>query len=263
MTGSPRVIATLNSSFLSSALLPSGEIALAMFSDSRILVVNITTGAVVRTLTGHTVYPRSLVVLPTGELASCSRDESIRIWNLQSGQLVRNVTFDGWVDFLAVLPNGLLASAASDGSSIRLINTTTGQVERIIDESEGSYKGCLLVLPSGAFAAGVSNIIDIWSLQNYKINMVLRGHTDIVLSLVSLPNGGLASGSSDKTIRIWNLLSGETRRVLQSTNSVESLLLLPGGQLLSQYRSFPTPTGRIWNLQTGKLLQNLTRAASL
>ena len=32
----------------------------------------------------------------------------------------------------------------------------------------------------------------------------LEGHTDHVLSLKSLENGDLASGSADKTLKIWN-----------------------------------------------------------
>lgn len=41
-----------------------------------------------------------------------------------------------------------------------------------------------------------------------------------VTSLVVLPDGRLVSGSADKTIRVWNLVSGVCDRVLEGHTEV-------------------------------------------
>ena len=62
----------------------------------------------------------------------------------------------------------------------------------------------------------------------------LKGHTGWVWSLVVLPTGELASGSGDKTIRVWNTDTGECKQVLKGhTNTVLSLVVLPTGELAS------------------------------
>jgi len=52
--------------------------------------------------------------------------------------------------------------------------------------------------------------------------------------LAELPDGTLASGSGDKTVRIWNTNSGLQLKVLQGhSDYVRSLLVLPDGTLTS------------------------------
>ena len=67
----------------------------------------------------------------------------------------------------------------------------------------------------------------------------LRGHTDIVWALVVLPGGLLASGSMDKTVRVWEVGSGRLVRTLHAWMArhhvcgVAALVGLPGGLVAS------------------------------
>jgi WD40 repeat protein len=62
----------------------------------------------------------------------------------------------------------------------------------------------------------------------------LNGHTDWVRALTVLQNGDLASGSDDKTIKIWNPIDGTLKRTLTGhTNSVLALTVLQNGDLAS------------------------------
>lgn len=49
--------------------------------------------------------------------------------------------------------------------------------------------------------------------------MTLRGHADFVNSVVLLRDGRLAFGSGDRTIKIWNILTGECEEALEGHNS--------------------------------------------
>ena len=62
----------------------------------------------------------------------------------------------------------------------------------------------------------------------------LEGHTDYVNALAALPGGKLASGSHDRTIRIWDVATGECVCTLKGhAGSVFALAALPGGKLAS------------------------------
>jgi len=107
---------------------------------------------------------RTLSVLQTGNLASGSDDETVRIWNPNNGSLLFTLTgHDGFVSTLVTLPNGNIASAGRYDNTVRIWNPNTG-----------------------------------------SLLYTLTGHAGSVSSLVTLPNGNLASaGRHDNTVRIW------------------------------------------------------------
>ena len=73
----------------------------------------------------------------------------------------------------------------------------------------------------------------------------LKGHTDWVCSVCLLENGMLASGSVDKTIKIWNLAQRKEVRTLKGhTSAVASLKTLKNGNLVSYSCD---DTVKIWN----------------
>jgi hypothetical protein len=90
-----------------------GAAALTMSAGTR------TGGAVLpeRTLTGHSGHVRSLAVLPDGRLCSGSYDNTIKIWDVSTGECARTLTgHSGHVYSLAVLPDGRLCCGAVDNT---------------------------------------------------------------------------------------------------------------------------------------------------
>jgi len=89
-----------------------------------------------------------------------------------------------------------------------------------------------------------------------KTIQTLTGHTGGFRSLVVLPDGLLASGSLDSTIRIWNVTNGTCIKTLVGhSDYVTSLVILPNGLLKSG--SYDN-TIRIWNVNTGITKKTLT-----
>jgi len=80
----------------------------------------------------------------------------------------------------------------------------------------------------------------------------LRGHDDQILSAVFSADGRqLATGSLDKTARVWDVASGRLLRVLEGhTSAVHGVSFSPDGLLLAA--GGYDHSVRVWNLDTGQ-----------
>jgi WD40 repeat protein len=86
----------------------------------------------------------------------------------------------------------------------------------------------------------------------------LEGHSGTVISVsVSRDGKTLASGSQDKTIKLWNLDTGKEIRTLSGhTEDVWSVSFSPDGKTLAS--GSDDNTIKLWNLDTGKEISTLS-----
>ncbi|MGZ3609991.1 MAG: WD40 domain-containing protein [Ktedonobacteraceae bacterium] len=181
---------------------------------------NIPPGFTLRhTLRGHSSWIARIAWSPDGNtLASPSRDQTIRIWNLQTGQ---------WVQTLVGHSQGVLCTSWSpDGR----------------------------VLASCSF----DKMICLWETQTWQPLRMLTGHSHYVYSVAWSPDGRvLASSSSDKTVRLWDVQTGQLLRTLTGhAGFVTSVAWSPDGRVLASSSSDKTIC--LWDVQTGQLLRTLT-----
>ncbi|MBN3923943.1 MAG: WD40 repeat domain-containing protein, partial [Nostoc sp. NMS4] len=102
----------------------------------------------------------------------------------------------------------------------------------------------------------VMNALQVVSFQGRERNR-LQGHDGIVRSVSFSADGKtLASGSDDKTIKLWNLETGKEIRTLKGHNSdVNSVSFSPDGKTLAS--GSDDSTIKLWNLETGKEIRTL------
>lgn len=87
------------------------------------------------------------------------------------------------------------------------------------------------------------------------ICFIFKIELKVVKALIGLPDGGLASGSWDSTIKIWNPQYAELKRTLTGhTSGVLSLGILPNGELLS---ASADKTIKIWRYDKGESVHTL------
>ena len=96
------------------------------------------------------------------------------------------------------------------------------------------------------------------SRRPFECLCTCAGHSDSVNAVAISPDGQtLVSGSDDKTIKVWNLHTGELRHTLTGhSNSVYCVAISPDGKTIISGSS--DKTIKVWNLYTGELRNTLT-----
>ena len=86
----------------------------------------------------------------------------------------------------------------------------------------------------------------------------LEGHSDVVKAVAVTPDGLQAiSGSRDKTLKVWDLASGELRHTLEGhSHSVTAVAVTPDG--LQAISGSWENTLKVWNLETAEIIASFT-----
>jgi WD40 repeat protein len=91
--------------------------------------------------------------------------------------------------------------------------------------------------------------------QQSKLETVIqKGHSAAVKAVAASPNGiYLATGSRDKTVKIWDRQTGlEIRTLVGHEHTINALNFSPNGELLAT--SSADGTARVWEISSGKQL---------
>src|SRR5262249_29906114 len=100
----------------------------------------------------------------------------------------------------------------------------------------------------------------LWSADTGKEIRRFEGHNGPITCLAFLPDGkSIVTGSSDKTIRVWNVQTGEEVLRLTETMPVGSISVSPGGDLIAAAAE-GAPGGyksaHLWDRHSGTLIRS-------
>ncbi len=206
-----------------------------------------------QTLTGHTSLVSSVAISPDKQrVASASRDRTVKIWSLATGQLQFTLTgHRDRVTCIAYNPkwatsdpgrSHILASGSADGS-IHLWQADTGELLQDFPAHSGAIHA-LAIGPDGKTLISCSwdRTLKIWTLptapDNYpELRETLCPHVLPGSAVAISPNGKtFATASHDTTIKLWTLdtiepvatLSGHSMTVSSLAYSPDSTTLASG-----------------------------------
>ena len=200
------------------------------------------------TLNGHHDDVYSVISLESNKLISCSKDKTIKIWNLETGQCLKTLTEHSLpVNTIFLLANHKLASGSSD-KTVKIWNLDTYLCD-ITLEDYNSPVFSLVEYKDYLFGGLENGDIVIWDLQTYEYVNTLKKHTYRTFWLLILSNGNLASASLDHTIKIWNIDNMDDPVLLQTindhTDQVYCLKSLKNNNLISVSRD---QSIKIWDI---------------
>jgi WD40 repeat protein/serine/threonine protein kinase len=209
-------------------------------------------------LEGHTDWVRSVAFNADGSLlVSASADRSIRLWDVASGFETREPMLGHqnavW-DTAFAGDDQTLLSAGADGlmlewsmQSAPTLSTMLPSHQDAVLTLDFNDNGSLLAVAGGSASADSDNTIQILDAETYQERYDLLGHAGPVTSL-AFSGDLLASASTDSTIVLWDMNTGEPTGAALSGETSEAIyaLVFAGDVLVSGGDGGV----RLWNIAT-------------
>ncbi|KAK5808304.1 WD40-repeat-containing domain protein [Linnemannia elongata] len=222
--------------------------------------------AIIKTLTGHLGEISCVVFSPDNQhVASGSADNTIRIWNIQSGAAIRILEGHSNVTSIAYSLNGDQIVSCSEDGTVQLWETSTGINFRTLDAEDYEIQ-CVAFSPTGPWVAGggEDGVVRLWDINSGADGPVLSGgHDGSVNSVAFSPDGiHVASAGGDNTVRIWSINTGTRLHVLVGhMDPVRCLSFSPSGDRVLSGGA--DRTVREWDVATGTFLEPLAHTNSV
>ncbi len=252
---------------------PDGALLASGGEDAKVKLWDITSGTA-RTLSGHAQRVYSVVFSADGKrLASGSDDRHVWQWDVATGLGgsrgnhmaggIRVVMFTGdtlvttgwdheirvwpgdgktpgvWSDShivhgAALDPSGELLVTAGESEMIRIWDLSTHKLVTSLDAAGGQTSAVAFSRDGSRFITAGKTPPIAWDARPLA-RMHGVGHREDVVALEVTNDGTkLLSGSTDKTIRVWDLASArELRRITTSAYCSDGIALLPGDDLIA------------------------------
>jgi hypothetical protein len=221
-----------------------------------------------RTIKGHSGWVTTVAFSVDGErLASGSWDQSVKIWDVRSGQQLRTVASKmKEVQALAFSRDGHWLAAENSSDAVTLWDGSTGHEIRTLVSNKplgiigSNWVYSIAFSPDGRWLASAldDKTLRLWDVQTGR---ALRDfpalRKSVTYAAFSSDGRWLASGVDDRTISITETSSGrEVQRLRGHTKPICAVVFSPSGRWLASASA--DKSIKIWNVETGSEVRTLT-----
>lgn len=249
------------------AFSPDSKLITSGSGDRTLKIWDTSTGKCLKTLTGHTQRLRSVAFSPDGKLiASGSGDHTARLWSVVDGQCLKTLHgHNSLLTSVAFSPDGTTLVTGGEDRSVRFWEVSTGSCIDIW-QGYGSWIQSVAFSPDGKTLASGSEdqTVRLWNLgveeslnttNTSSSSLALTGHRGWVCSVAFSPdNRHLASGSSDYSIKLWDVKTGQCLKTFQGHRRwIGSVAFSPDGLTLASCSG--DYTVKLWDVITGNCIK--------
>jgi eukaryotic-like serine/threonine-protein kinase len=231
-------------------------------ADKTIRLWNAQTGALIRVLGKHAANVDHVSFGKGGIVASASSDGNGMLWNAEAGAEVAEIsTQPGGVHGVRFTSKGDRLVTWSKRGSVWVRSSDASEVLHKLEFAGGIFCATISQDDQYCAAAGAGGKIVVWNLNTGEMmhSLQTEGSVSSVRSIAFSPDGAiLASGQSDRVIRLWSMQTGQEQ--MQSLGHEETISGLAfsadGFQLISTSWD---RTMRIWDYAGPDQIDYITR----
>lgn len=161
------------------------------------------------TLTYHKECIFYLLLLQDGRIGSCSKDKSIKVYNMLTNQCEINIenAHTNSVFYLSQLPNGKVLSCSLDGScKVWNITGSNYELEATLNNHFGGVKKIIPLSNNRIASCSLDEKIAIFNgFPPYNMIKLLEGSNNGILSIIQKRNKELLISLSSSELSFWNI----------------------------------------------------------
>lgn len=196
-------------------------------------------------------------------VASCSADQTIKLWNLHTGHLIKTLHGHQYgVRVVLFVPGGRHLISSDEGQTMKLWDLQTGQCLKTWHGYSDSIWAIAFSSDGRTLvSSGEEQTAKLWDVQTGQCTKVLKGHWVWVRSVAFSPDDQtVATAGVDGLVRLWDVATGACLRMMQGhTGFVWSVVYSPDGQSLATCSV--DYTIRLWTVATGQCVKTLNHTS--
>jgi uncharacterized protein with WD repeat len=194
----------------------------------------------------------------TNLLASCGVDSTVKLFDYQTGKVIRIFRHPLGVTYFDFSPNGEYLATSSYDQIVRLFRVADGVLIREFKgHTNTPWSVCFSPDGKTLASSGEDASIKMWEVSSGKPIRTINGHARTVWDVKFSPDGKtLVSGSFDTKVKIWNVADGKLIKTLDGhTQAVAAIAFNKQGDLLAT--ASDDKTIKLWDYKNGNLIRVL------